>query len=123
MISYDTKVGLDPRLPNNPAPSAQYMQALHWRLTDVLREFAQAINGQDVWEDLSLPGGGHQPDRGAGCGELRHDYLSGDAAVRRATSIITWPAWRRCRTPGARGRRFGHTFTGPSLRRMPAARR
>ena len=61
MISYDTKVGLDPRLPNNPAPTSTYMQALHWRLTDVLREMAQAINGQDVWEDLSFQAAGINP--------------------------------------------------------------
>ena len=61
MISYDTKVGLDPRLPNNPAPTSTYMTALHWRLTEVLREYAQAINGQDVWDDLTFPAEGINP--------------------------------------------------------------
>ena len=55
MINLDTKIGVDPRLPNNPAPTSTYLERLHWRLTDVLREHAQAINGQDVWEDVVVP--------------------------------------------------------------------
>ncbi len=61
MINLDTKIGVDPRLPNNPLPTAQYLERLHWRLTDVLREHAQAINGQDVWEDLSFQATGINP--------------------------------------------------------------
>jgi hypothetical protein len=61
MINIDTKIGVDPRLPNNPAPTATYLERLNWRLTEVLREHAQAINGQDVWEDLSFQAAGINP--------------------------------------------------------------
>ena len=61
MITYDTKVPADPSLPANPVPTSSYMDRLYWRLTEVLRSHAAAINGQSVWEDLSFQAAGINP--------------------------------------------------------------
>jgi hypothetical protein len=61
MFTIHSKVPYDPHLLELPGELDERLRQYLLRLVDVLREHATAINGDDVWEDLTFPAEGINP--------------------------------------------------------------